>query len=59
MTQGLIGSSPTAVPDACGLPGFFLPWQGLEGSLGVSETDRTGVGARRLRDCKGEPVEQM
>ena len=59
MTQGLIGSSPTAVPDACGLPGFLLPWQGLEGSLGVSETDRIGVGDPWLRDYKGELVEQL
>ena len=44
LTQGLIGSSPTSVPNACGLPGFLLPWQGLEGSLGVSETDRIGGG---------------
>ena len=44
---------------ACGLPGFLLPWQGLEGSPGVSEMDRIGVGAPWLRDYTGELVEQM
>lgn len=53
LTQGLIGSSPLAVPDACGLPGFLLPWQGLEGSLGVSETDRMGWGPRGCVTIRG------